>query len=272
MKYFVYEGISSLTVCSSPLVIATGNQTFVGSERESIEGERTYYRPIANEYTTLYSDVLEFDVPMIRCQGFISYEEQRVIETWLTSPRLSRVMTIKDTEDSSYNIKYRGKVIKTEWYPYPDGFYGFSFTFRCTTPYPFVSKHFDHTSTSAERTLLTFLSDSDELEDYIYPVLTLQSTSSGSSQHTIKIINRTDDGKSFSIYINAGATIIMDCRNLRITSDDGTLVDYRNISWDNIENVYWIRVIAGRNQWVCEGDFHIDIDFESPIKKVGGWV
>ncbi len=116
MKYFTYMGKSSLNITDQATIIGSisrPDEWTTGSKRKNMVGERTYYRPVANEFGTVYNDILTIKFGLVKCNGLFTYEEQIAIETWLTSPLLSRWLYVYDTEDPSYCIKYFGKVVST---------------------------------------------------------------------------------------------------------------------------------------------------------------
>ena len=226
-------GKSTQNIISEPLMLV-GKDGDMGSERSTMQGERTYYRPVANEYGTLYKDVLVFQYTIVKCgSGYFSEAEQLTIETWLTSPKLSRWLEVRDTDDSSYVVHYCGKFVKTEWIEYDDGYIALTFTFETNAPYPWTPMHHEfifeggtvyiHRGTDPTTgdeirdevgDKIVFTCPSHELEEPVYPTVTIKSNTYG--KNTFTVTNETDDNNSFSIELLEGLSAIIDCRNLII--------------------------------------------------------
>ena len=243
-----------------------------GSTREKMIGERTYYRPIANEFGIIYSDVLTFSYGMLKCNGTdFTDEEQRIIERWLTSPRQSRWLTVRDTEDPSYVTKYFGVFTNTEWSIGANGYILCSFTFQTDSPYPWVhGSHSFNIYASDTTSNISFIVDSDDLDSTIYPVITFSTY----FDDTIRVTNKTDGNRSFKINISSAAPIIMDCRhNILKNGTTGTIINYSVLGWDDVSNIYWPQLHAGTNEWsISGGDLTLTIEYDAPFKRVGGWM
>ena len=127
MAGFIYNGKSTKDILSSSeLILCTfdGIDSVSGHQREDITGEMTISRPIANEYGTQY-EPLEIEYGLIKKDhAAITTEEQRIIERWLTSPKISQDLTVIDCQGNPIDGIYHGKFISTEWYPVGGGWAG----------------------------------------------------------------------------------------------------------------------------------------------------
>lgn len=270
MRYFVYMGESTLDILDTPMVFGTfsGLDAVTGSTRDPMWGERTYYRPIANEFGYTYSEVLQYTYSLIKCRGEFTDEEQRKIERWLTSPRLSRWLEVRDTEDPNYITKYYGAFTQTQWTIGGNGFIGVTFTFQTNAPYPWISEHYDFDATDGG--VINFTCNSDELETPLYPKISM----SCENRAEITVTNLTDGNNAFTINMLKDLIVIMDCQH-NILRDETTrgIISYRDIGWDDVDNIYWPKIYAGSNSWRIAGaDVHIEIDYNAPFKRVGGWL
>lgn len=299
MKYFTYMGQSSLNITDEPTIIASLQKVddwTQGSRRKTMAGERTYYRPIANEFGTVYSDILTIKLGLVKCHSNFTYEEQIAIETWLTSPLLSRWLYVYDTDDPTYCVKYFGKVISTDWAHYNNGFLAVDFTFETNAPYPWTQCiHYFRFKDGVPQTKIngewvdnepaksqidmneyepfTFNVDSDELESPVYPLITFYPQDEG-IRTTFGFNNLREMHGFGDAQLRNGMVTKFDCRYL-ILSDEAGLVDYDDWDWGDVGNVYWPRFWPGKNQFMITGDIQnmdITIAYNAPYKKVGGWI
>ena len=67
--------------------------------------------------------------------------------------------------------------------------------------------------------------------------------------------------------------MIFDC--LHCIPKDGTtsgIITYQDLGWDDVGNIYWPRLLPGRNTLRVEGNVQITIEFDYPYTRVGGWL
>lgn len=267
---FVYNGKSTKNIIpSSELILATfdGNDSITGHQRDNVIGENTISRPIANEYGTQYQ-ALEFEYGLIKKDRTpFTDEEQRVIETWLTSPKISQKLQFFDCDNAASKVFYCGKFTKTDWYPCCGGWAGMMFTFTNNAAYPmrFYSNEYNISDT----TTLLLKCESDELEEYVYPIITITS----SSTSIFEIINKTDNGNSMKLSAKKNLPMQFDCKNC-IPKDETTcqIFTYKDLGWFDVGDIYWLRLLPGNNELVIKGNGKLKIEFEYPCKKVGDWL
>ena len=271
MRYFTYMDKSTLDVLDTTLMFATfsNSENVAGSTREPMWGERTYYRPVANEFGYTYSEVLQYTYSLIKCNGYdFTDEEQRIIERWLTSPRLSRWLIVKDTEDDTYETRYFGAFINTEWVVGADGFMGVTFTFQNNAPYPWKTE--THTINAYNGNSFSFTCNSDDLESPVYPKIRMICDENAN----ITVTNITDNYRYFNINMLRRLPVVMDCEhNIIKDGTSGGVISYADLGWQDVSSIYWPVIYAGQNTWMISGaDVTFEIEYNVPFKRVGGWM
>lgn len=270
MSGFIYRGQSTNTIISdSKLIVATFDSIneIVGHSRDNLLGGSTMTRPVANEYGTQYSNV-SFEYALIKAnlQPF-SEEEQITVERWLSSPKFASDIQLFDCDNVVQNI-YTGKFTHTEWVVTNGGYAGVVFTFECNSAYPHV--RYEHNYTVSGTREVTFDCESDELEEYIYPVVTLYASNTA---NTVTIKNNTDNDNTMTIELPRRLKVVIDCDHCILT--DGTtngIVDFSDIGWSDVGNIYWLRLQAGSNTLTITGDVQVGMSYNAVSKKVGGWL
>lgn len=270
MSGFIYKDKSTDTIlASSKLVLVSFSrlESIIGVTRESIVGNTTLTRPFPNEYGTT-TDSLVFDYALVKVNNKpFTNEEQIEVERWLSSPKFSSKLQIIDNNGLETALYY-GKFTKTEWHPCIGGWAGVTFTFENKGAYPY--KHFSHTFNINERGTITFNCESDELEEYIYPVISITATE---NTEQVTIVNITDNNNVLSLRALDRLEIIMDCDicMLKDATVDG-VINFSDIGWSDIGNIYWLRLVPGENILEITGTININISYDAPYKKVGGWL
>ena len=293
MRYFTFIGKSCLDILGNgkPLMLVSMDgqaDSVPGSEKKVITGDTSIYKTVANEYGNMYDDVLEFEYSLIKFNDeVITPEEQRKIETWLTSPKLSQYLQLYDiTCDTNEMPKassnpmaiYCGTFTETEWISQGDGYFGVTFTFQCDSPYAWQF-HDEKRYTTGDDTSSIYVI-TDDTQDYVYPRIKFKAINdSGESiLHDIEFefTNTTDSDRGFKMKTQIGKTVVMDCRSCRVTDNAGNLFSYDDLGWGDVGNVYWPRLVNGYNNFTVKSDDGITIEmtisYMSPFKIVGGWL
>lgn len=271
MAGFIYNGQSSDDILkSSPLILASfdADDAILGHERENIIGEPTISRPIANEYGTQY-DSLEINHGLIKrdLTPFTS-DEQRIVERWLTSPKLSQNLQFIDCQGTLIPGIYHGKFLSTEWHPAHGGWAGVQFKFQNNTAYPTI--HFSNSYQIRGSGQITVQCETDELEEYIYPTITIIEPTETAN---VTITSITDNSNSMTVNARHELPMIFDCQHC--IPRDGTtsgIFTYEDLGWTDVGNIYWLRLLPGENRLSVTGNANITIEFDYPFKKVGGWL
>ena len=270
MSGFIYKGKSTDNIVkSSKLTLVTFESldSVVGVNRENIIGESTLSRPIANEYGTK-SNTLSFDYALVKSNGEpFTDDEQIIVEQWLSSPKFSSDLNIID-RDGYITATYCGKFMQTTWYICGGGWAGVAFTFENNSAYP--KRHFTNTYSIIDAGTINLDCKTDELEEYIYPVISITQPNETAP---MTLTNITDNNNSFTINTLDRLKIIMDCQHC-ILKDGSTngIINFSDLGWNDVGNIYWLRLLPGNNEIQITGTADINISYDSPYKKVGGWL
>lgn len=267
MAGFIYNGKSTKDILSEELLLETFDEGEITVEikRNIVSGDPTISRPISNEYGTTY-DNLVIKYGLVKKDGNrFSDEEQEKIEQWLTSPKTSTDLQLYDDLYNDTEI-FCGLFTSMEWHSLGEGWIGLMFEFTCNSGYG--KKYFKQNLNVSSNQTITINNPSDELEEYTYPVITLLQSSDATQNITIK--NITDNNRSMSFKVNRNSTTVIDCKHCIPKTQTG-IMTYEDLGWEDVGNIYWLRLLPGDNQLQISGTSSITIEFEYPCKKIGGW-
>ena len=293
MRYFTFFGKSCLNILGedNPLMLVSMDgavDDVTGSQKKVITGDTSIYKTVANEYGNMYDDVLEFEYALIKFNDeLITQEEQRKIETWLTSPKLSQYLQLFDIDCGNGEMPvaginpmaiYCGTFTETSWIPFEDGYVGVTFTFQCDSPYAWQF-HDEKRYTTGDDTSSIYVV-TDDTQDYVYPRIKFKAINDGDTpimnDIEFEFSNNTDSKNGFKMKTQIGKTVVMDCRACRITDNAGNLFSYDDLGWKDVGNVYWPRLVNGYNNFTVKSDDNVTIEmnisYMSPFKIVGGWL
>ena len=156
--------------------------------------------------------------------------------------------------------------MSTNWYNCIGGWAGVQFSFQNNSPYP--KKHYSNSYSITGEETITIDCQSDELEEYIYPVITVTEPKETA---IVKIQSETDNGKTMTIRAYDRMPMTFDCRYC-IPSDAAGIISYSDLGWKDVGDIYWPRLVPGKNTLHVTGDAEITISYDVVYKKVGGWV
>lgn len=279
MSGFYYNGHSTADILQPDellLVSMTGMiDTVIGVERELIEGEPTISRPIVHEYGT-NANHLTFTYALMKRSGEnFTPAEQRLVETWLTSPKYSSDLMLFDCDGNEF-MHYYGKFISTEWLVH-ENYLAVGFTFAVNGSYGYqhhtqsVNYSGDISNPSADWSFI-LTCESDETEEWVYPKLTISKVN---NDHDVSftLTNETDPGSTNTMSIETARkdTFYIDCQNCIISEQSG-LVNFSDLGWNDVGNIYWLRLKPGDNTITVNGVVNLIIEYDSPVKYVGGWL
>ena len=280
MSGFLYNGKSTETIIESSKLILVSTSGAVddiqGTTRELQGGEPTISRPIVNEYGTL-GEHLEFEYSLMKEDGTsFTKDEQRIVEKWLTSPKFSSTLTTIDC-DANPHFKYLGKFTKTSW-KVGDDYMALDFTFSVNGSYAYETYSFyaETPNTAAldrdhNKNWSFYINcETDEPEEWVYPKMTIK-TAEGANSPSFTLTNTTDGSRKMIVNTERTDEFVFDCRHCIATASGGDLT-FEDIAWDNIENIYWMRLKSGSNYISVVGDLTILIEYDSPVKIAGGWL
>ena len=223
-------------------------------------------------------------------------EEQIAVERWLTSPKFSSKITITDCDEQSYS--YYGLFTNTDWSLGNGDFMVCNFTFQVNGMYAFRSftetfngnrhddPNFPDDITSVDNPFVINLDcQSDELEEFIYPVIKIKALDDG-VVGDFKLIPTTDNeisGKYRELSVtshHSSTTLVLDCQHCIIGEYANGIHDiikvnplrYKDLGWNNVGDIYWPRLYPGNNEIEVIGDVEVTISYDAPYKKIGGWL
>lgn len=278
MSGFYYNGHSTANILSEELLLVSADgmvDRAMGVERESVQGEPTISRPIVNEYGTNASH-LSFTYQLMKRSGEdFTPAEQRTVETWLTSPKFSSDLTLFDCDGNEF-IHYYGKFTQTEWLVH-ENYLAVIFTFSVNGSYGYahhvhnIPYGGDINNPTADWTF-TLNCESDELEEWVYPKLTVMNEVY-EHDNSFVLTNTTDHGSTNTMTITTARKddFYIDCQNCIIGEQSG-LVNFSDLGWNDVGNIYWLRLKPGNNTIVVDGVVEFKIEYDSPVKYVGGWL
>ena len=256
---------AELIVCFNSAV-----DTVAGVSRQTEGGDPTISSSVVNEYGTV-ADKLVFEFALAKKDmSDFSYDEQRHVERWLTSPKFSMpIQFFGCGHDDTY--KYYGKFTQTEWSVSDDGFYSVACTFEVNGNYAYeeYNRGFSSPSRTADSWSIILYDESDELEEWVYPVVTISPNGDNASCSMTFI---SDDNHQMTINTEINDTLTFDCKRCTVSRGNGRKVYYSQIGWADIENIYWPRLRPGENQISVTGNVNLNFKYEAPVKIVGGWL
>ena len=298
MSGFIYRGLSTENIIGTPLILASfdGSSNVIGTETEQITGETTVTRFIPNEYG-VKKNRMEINYGLLKENGkSFTVAEQIIIERWLTSPKFSSDLITFDNCTGEQLAVFCGIFTHTEWIPGGDGFIGLNFTFMNNHPY--AKKHYEYKfsivppdpedeNAEVPEGMIIETDDedvthyiqvfqvncpSDELEEYVYPVIKIEVPENG---ETVKIIQRTDNQNYIEIKPKKYITTVMDCEHCLLRNDETTMseiLNFSDVGLGDVGNIYWMRLLPGINNIRIEstGECSVEISFNAPDKTAGG--
>ena len=284
MSGFYYYGFSTKNILDEPLVLVNAGSNDIssikGSNRVLHGSDVTISRNYKNEYGTI-KDLLNFTYSLIKQNHEpFNTEEQILIEEWLTTPKKSSLLEVFDCDD---NIRYKflGLFTNTNWQvpSYNDGFSICTFTFTVNGSYPF--EHYKETFINTEESALWRLDVPESLyQEDIYPVIKVTPNSGEYLPHNFQISNANNRNEIMEFTIPECEGLKIDCKKCMITAIDeenqnnAPSLSFKNFGWEDIDNIYWLKIHQGQNLILISGDDPIDIqlEYDVPVRKVGGWL
>lgn len=196
---------------------------------------------------------------------YFTSREVREITSWLTSPNQPKVFKFINADYFREQIEYLAVITEVSA-EHGDKPSELIYTVKCDSPYGYTPEITQNiTSVSTLNTPLNIYSDTDSLEDYIYPIIKVHPTSHG----TLTINNITDDG-ILNIKMLKDADFFIDCRNLKIYDVVGEILSFDDLGINDIDNIYFPRLCAGDNLIEFTGNAEIEISYREP-RKVGAF-
>lgn len=264
-KGFTFNGISSsqydIAMCT---INSTKNSNDSLMTWDINKSEITPHRHSPNYYCKRPSDVLKFDITLVKCNGeSFSSSERREIVNWLTSPRTYSLLTIEDFDNSNKyhdNIEYFAIVTGYSEFTPMNNVYGMTFNFECNSMYgysPLLTTPF--TSTTSQNAVIYIDNTSDEEQTDYYPIISLQGTSSGE----VTLTNNIYPYEVMMLQVKNGQDLLIDCERGDIKDLNTHLFDYETDT-----NLIWLKLANGLNTITITGDCTGEFQCRY-IRKVG---
>lgn len=248
-------------------------------KRSTMISSMNRYRHRVNMYGINYDSVLGFTLQLIKnpCSHQIidsnelkfTRAEIREISAWLTSPISPRLfhMTDFESKNGQNEDEYDYYGVFTNVEASDNGIYCLECTFECTTPYALSGEQ----TITIEQGEGIVVNQSDEYEDYVYPTIIIEPTSTLLAPYDITLTNDTDDGKSITLKnMKRGDTVTMDCEKMTIKNKSGSLISFDDLDIDALDYIYWFRLLHGNNRILISGDATVTFVFRYPV-KVGAY-
>lgn len=264
---FTYKNISTDSLLDVPLRIGVteGIEKYEGFSREIMKGESSISRPIPNEHGTTYDNLPVLNIVLWKSDTTIfTREEQRTVNKWLTSPKLSDYVVFNPCNEFN-SVTYKGLFTDVSWDPAMRMCF---VTFTSNSPYTWKHDILSDSITGSK--LINISCHSDELEEYVYPFLILKKTDVTGN---VTITNITDQNNILCVRLLEEIETCIDCRfNMVYDKKNKGLITFKDLGWEDAGNIYWPRLLPGNNTWHIEGSVDITIDFYSPQKVLGGYI
>lgn len=165
--------------------------------RDMTKGDTNRYKIESDYFYDEWSDTLEFELDIIKdtCkynnqkEREFTKEEIRKITRWLTSSHTPEWIKFEYSAEYDNDGKnYYGWFNNIETFVVGGIVYGLKLSFKCTTPFAYTDEKKKTIKATKNYVVATIENGSDDLENYIYPMLKIRSNSDGE----IFIANTTD--------------------------------------------------------------------------------
>lgn len=243
-----------------------------GLDREIVSGSTTMNRNIYHAYNTKYSGKLGFQITLFHeDQKRFTENEVSEVTRWLTSPKSYRKLEFYGCDDRKNDVVYYAIVTKVTP-ALAGGIAGLKIDFECNAPYGFVEKEsnlFDLTNkleTPNHNGSLVLDCGSDELEQYVYPIIEVESPELWTD---LQITNHSDNNSTMHLW-NTKGNYEINCQHQVIKLDGQGIVLSSVFKMDTVQKLYWLRLVPGENQIEITGRCKIKIKWLEP-KKVGAF-
>ena len=269
MRSFEYNGFSTDNIVDKPLMMVQFDATndIDGQNREILKGEKTLYRQEANDYGAFYSDDTSYEFYLVKKdRSPFSQTEQRKVSKWLMSPQTKKKLT--GIADDGETVVYIGTFQSVGIKMITGHIDGIRCVFVCDTPFSWVSKK--ETFTCSGQRKIAVEIDCDDSEYLIYPKITIDPAN---LKQTVTITNHTDQENSMKVNCLPNLPVVIDCKYCTVT--DGTVsgvIDYEDLGWSDVGNIYWLRLFDGINQLTLDGSFTLTIEYSAPMARIGDFV
>lgn len=256
-----YDGIDITEKYDLILVSFEQSDTMsLGLNREIIKGETNAYRQIANQFTTKYSDVLQFNICLMKNiethtnqDYMISRLELSEIATDLTSASINKKLVIDDEYFNYYSdeiVYYIGIFTDIEPLVVDGVIKGITCTFTNNSPFAYRDKQIRiiKDTTVLERVTTNLYCDNNDLYGYTYPKITITAKETGE----VTLMNTSDTLTPLNIRCVNAVMLTLDCQKLTIKDSIG-ISNLSDLGLGDESYIYFPRLKHGNNTIVVKG-------------------
>jgi len=242
-KSFTYNGIT----LSSEYMVCTFDSPDINREtgltRKTNRGELTTFRARPNYYSSAYSDVLKFDVSLVKKDSSdLSQSDLDYLIEWLASPLKHEVFTIEDYNGVDYHKGIEYFAICTDVKPFCIGsiIRGCTFSFECDSPYGYTGEI--HTAFIGG-TSINIKNISNEINIDYYPTVHIKAT----EKTDATIVNSAYPDEVMTLKMVQGQELDINC-------ETGTIYDkFGLFDFSSDTNRTWIHLKHGTNRLTIQG-------------------
>lgn len=245
-----------------------------GLDREIVKAEMNMVRHIPNQYGVKYQDVLPLEFDVFHKDGSaFTQQESRSINNWLMHDTYKR---FKVHDNNTDNVYY--KVICTSIQDITLGtFNGKHIVMEADSPFGYANDTYRTIDAIASGDVsFSFNNTSDD--GIYYPYCTV--ICEGDYEEAIEIINKTDNA---TMILNMADVPIVDekkvvninSQKLILTDGNDNLLPLYKVGWQitpdpdkaiQSSELYWIRLLQGRNDLEIKGNGKVNFTFSFPRK------
>lgn len=238
--------------------------------RDIVESNLSMNRNVYSAYNTKYNDKLIFNISLVRTDNkTFSSQYMSKITRWLTSPKSYRSLCFIDCDNVQSDIIYYALVTNVEFIKAMNGVVAINVEFTCNAPYGFKKKSVTlKTDASNPTTSIVINNESDELEEYAYPIITIDAVYS--AWDTTTITNETDNENTMILKDLDNTGYLINCQYQIVQHNKKTVALSKLFSMSNISKLYWLRLKPGENRIEFSGRSSITITWYEP-KKIGAF-
>lgn len=213
-----------------------------------------------------YTADIKNDIIIPNDSDYLTSNNIRIINAWLTSPQYPRLLKFIGDDYFSEEIEFFATIteVSTEHASLP---YELTYTVTCDSQWGYTPLILCKTTSSSTLTReYSIQNNSDCWEDYVYPTIKVSPKSHG----IITIKNKTDNNRTMKINALKSDDFYIDCRNLKIYDITKSIVSFEDLGIEDIDDIYWPRLAYGENIFEFTGDATFEISYREP-RKVGAF-
>lgn len=257
----IFRGQSSLDFgCWTELAFDSDDgdsSSFLNQEAVASDSYNGSFRRV---YGYKYNEVLSPQITFVKqnYSDFSEYENRKIL-SWLTGSKTATFLDVCRDKNDVVSYSILGNFTEVSQYKTTNGcVIGYICTFESVSPYAFSLPIVETMSTSGE---FIINCNSDELDAFVYPKLTLQMNDGASGN--VNIVNRTNGIITLVSNMISNEKIVIDGANRLVYS-----ITRHNRIFGSDFNWTWQALNVGANNIIVDGECSIDFEWREP-RKVG---